>query len=607
MHYGTPKIAALVWQIVASALHLLKTGSETYLGHKAVLQKGVRDKINYNSNMPIKQSLKTFLLFFIPLIILYFPTRKAGFVTDFNGWQLAFDTQSFGQILNGDNHDIKSFYHFTHILMYIMSSLFGKWGLPWYVTQCALVSLDCVLILKLFKQISRLFNFKNATIIALLGISFWVSSPYLAEVMVWRAAFHYPLVFAMHLGYLIWTIKFMETHEKKYIYYANGLFVLSLFSLEYFFVTPFLVLSILILCALNSAQKFSDILKTYSNAFIGFFCIPLSIIGLYMLVFYAHYGQWVSHDRQADAPFLFFNLDSYSTYAKYVAKHLFFIRYLEHSQKEAIFNFFSRQNVQIIALITILGISICGAVFFKRMKSYGKLLYWCFTFFSLWLIPAVSLAFSTLLLTEHDRFAFIPSVFLMLALAMVLSRFPRKIFYGLSVLYICFSMYLTFKTNQIWQKSATVYWALMDNFKWRDSKDEIILLNVPESMQGMYMFRNYGYKSIFPEVMDIYQRTNISKNTTEAMRYNMTDIDSGAKIVVDAPDTIRVILNQPGSWFIMKDWRAETYETPSYKALQREWDYQLILKPSPRKRILLYQMGQEWKVVDTTKVGIEQK
>ena len=168
-------------------------------------------------------------------------------------------------------------------------------------------------------------------------------------------------------------------------------------------------------------------------------------------------------------------------------------------------------------------------------------------------------------------------------------------------------MYLTFKTNQIWQKSATVYWALMDNFKWRDSKDEIILLNVPESMQGMYMFRNYGYKSIFPEVMDIYQRTNISKNTTEAMRYNMTDIDSGAKIVVDAPDTIRVILNQPGSWFIMKDWRADTYETPSYKALQREWDYQLILKPSPRKRILLYQMGQEWKVVDTTKVGIEQK
>ena len=235
------------------------------------------------------------------------------------------------------------------------------------------------------------------------------------------------------------------------------------------------------------------------------------------------------------------------------------------------------------------------------------MLYLCFSFFSLWLIPAVSLAFSTLLLTEHDRFAFIPSVFLMLALAMVLSRLPRKVFYGVSVLYICFSIYLTFKTNQIWQKSATVYWALMDNFKWRDSKDEIILLNVPESMQGMYMFRNYGYKSIFPEVMDIYQRTNISKNTTEAMRYNMTDIDSGAKIVVDAPDTIRVILNQPGSWFIMKDWRADTYETPSYKALQREWDYQLILKPSPRRRILLYQMGQEWKVVDTTKVGIEQK
>ena len=48
-------------------------------------------------------------------------------------------------------------------------------------------------------------------------------------------------------------------------------------------------------------------------------------------------------------------------------------------------------------------------------------------------------------------------------------------------------------------------------------------------------------------------------------------------------------------------------QNPFYvEALLREWDYQLILKPSPVKRILLYQKGIEWKVVDTTKINIEQ-
>ena len=555
----------------------------------------------------MKQLLKTFFIFFIPLAILYYPTRNAGFVTDFNGWYSAFESQSFVQLLNGDNHNIQSFYHFTHILMYIMTSLFGKWGPPWYFAHCFLTALDAVLVYNIFIRLSRLFGFQNVSVLAFVGIAFWLASPYIAEVMVWRAAFHYPLVFAMQMGYIILLLSFIETNEKKYIYYANSIFITSLFCLEYFFLTPLLACSTLVLVSLNNTYTLKDNIKKYSKAFVAYVLIPLILIGFYTLAFKLHYGKWVSHNRETDAPFMFFNLDSYSTFFKYIAKHLFFIRHLELPQKEAIFNLFSRHSNQIAALIILFTVTLGGLLFFRKMNGFGKMLFWCFSFFSILLLPALSLHFSTMLLTENDRFAFIPSVFLMLCFAMLLSRLPRMVFYSLSSIYLCFSLFLSYKTNQIWGKSATVYWSLMDNFKWKDSKDEVILLNVPENMCGMYMYRAFGYSSMFPEVMDIYKHTETYKNTIEAMRYNMTDLQDGARIVVDAPDTIRVILNQPGSWFIMNEWRADTYETPSYKALQREWDYQLILKPSPRKRILLYQLGTEWKVVDTTKVGIEQR
>ena len=555
----------------------------------------------------MKKTAALFFLFFIPLAVLYFPTRNAGFVTDFVGWQMAFDNQTFLQTLDGKGHNIGSFYQFTHVLMYIMSALFGKHGLPWYLVQCAFVALDGVLIYHLFKKISTLFGFNDASIIALIGIAFWLASPYLAEVMVWRAAFHYPLAFAMQTAYVLCALTFMETQNRRYIYGANGLFFLSLFSLEYFFVTPFLILAMLILSVLNDTKQFKENRKTYLTATIAFFLTPLVGLGFYVLAFHASFGKWVSHDRQSDAPFLLFNLDSYGTYAKYVVKHLGFVRHWDSPQKETVFNFFSNHSNQIVVMLCVLTVSLVGLAFFNRLKGFGKTLFWSFAMFSLWLIPAVSLFFSTMLLTENDRYAFIPSLFLMLIFALFLSRLPRFVFYGLSLIYLGCSLYLTIKTNRIWQKTGVVYWSLINNYKWQDAEAEVILLNVPDCMKGMYLFKGYEYNSAFTPAIDVYRRTNLSKNTTEAMRYNMIDLQSGATVVMDAPDTVRVVLKQPGSWWMMKDWSAKTYETDSFKALVREWDYQLILKPSARKRILLYQKGLEWKVVDTTKIGVEQE
>jgi hypothetical protein len=554
----------------------------------------------------MKQTLKIFLLFFLFLAVLYYPTRNSGFVTDFLGWQMAYDQQPFWQMLNGEGHNIKSFYHFTHILMFFMSKLFGIKGIYWYLVQSGMVAACGILVHTLFKKMSTLFGLKITEGISIIGILFWLSSPYMAEVMVWRAAFHYPLAFAIHIGYVILLLKYIEKQDKKYVFGSIALFIISLFSLEYFFVTPFLVLATLLFVVLNNRDNLALNKPLYLRSFAYFCLIPLSAIGLYVLAYHQIYGKWVPHGRQNDAPFLLADLNSYSTYIKYTVKHLTFTRHLDEGTKVMVFNFIAQTKNAITAAIILLSSAIIGLWRFKKMSGFSKTLFWTFTFYSLWLLPVVSLFFATLLLTENDRYGFTPSVFLMLGVALLLSKLPKPFFYGLSILYIGISLNLTYKTNQQWAQAGKVYWALIDNYKWQNTEN-VVLLNTPDCLNGMYMFRRGDYISAFADAYDKYKKTNILANTREAMRYNMTNGNDGVYVIMDAPNALRIVINQYGTWWMMRNWGVDNYENEDYKIVVGNGDYRLLLKPPAKKHTFLFHVGTEWKVVDTTKLNVAQR
>ncbi len=550
-------------------------------------------------------TIRHFLIFFTLLLVVYYPTRQAGFFSDFLGWQQSYNTQSFWQVLQADDRKIKSFYHLTHAAMWLMTWLFGFNGLAWYVVHSFLVALNATLILRLFIRLSQYFKFDKAELVGFLGLLAFLLSPYIAEVMVWRAAFHFPFAFTLQLWILHLVLNYYEKPQLKTAILGCFLFCISIFSLEYFFITPALAFAILLLLGLNDKTNFLTQKRQFAQNFLFFVGIPIVGIVVYTAAYFAKNGKLIAHGRE-DASSLFTNLNSYSTYGKYITKHLFFIRHLEHADKVAFFQFFNQKWVEWSIAALILTITVVGLYRFSRLSGFWKMLFASFCFFSLLMLPSVSQFFESILLSENDRYGFFPAPFLMLVLALLLSRLPRSLFLSVMIGYLILSFTLTYRTNSYWAQAGRVYWGLIDDFKWRDAKEDIVLLNVPDCLNGMCMYRSYDYISAFACVMDIYKGTKLFNKTHEAMRYNMTHESDGVYVVMDSPDTARVVFNQFGSWWMMKSYSTSDYEMPTFKVKQGDGDYKFILKPSPRPRIFLFQSGDKWHVLDTTKIGIVQ-
>ena len=125
---------------------------------------------------------RLYTFFFILIFLFYWDTRDAGFVTDFLGWQYTFENYSFAQVIHASDRGIKSFYHLTHLQMYAMSSLFGTWGLPWFLLFTALFALNGLLIFKFSKKLLDILGIKNSFEVVLVGVLCFLLSPYQAEI-----------------------------------------------------------------------------------------------------------------------------------------------------------------------------------------------------------------------------------------------------------------------------------------------------------------------------------------------------------------------------------------------------------------------------------------
>jgi hypothetical protein len=79
---------------------------------------------------------------------------------------------------------------------------------------------------------------------------------------------------------------------------------------------------------------------------------------------------------------------------------------------------------------------------------------------------------------------------------------------------------------------------------------------------------------------------------------NILSVNDGAHVKVLNDTTVRVMLNQWGTWWWYNDRGATNYEHPYFKRIMDEYGYNLILRGKPTDYLLLYQVGNHWKSVD---------
>jgi hypothetical protein len=548
-------------------------------------------------------SKKSYSLYFFVVVLFYWDTRDAGFVTDFLGWQYSFDKCTFWEIIHASDRGIKSLYHLTHLEMYTISALFGTWGLPWFLLFSTLFALNAWLIAHFLIKFTKNLKIERVEWPIFFGVLCFLFSPYQAEVMVWRASFHYLTGFAMLLSFLVLTQKYLDSSQKKYAIIANILFLLSTLTLEFFFLTPFLALVLLIFYHFHTS-KITDFRQTIL-LFVG---LPLGSLGLYFIVFHAIYGRWIAHYGAA-AHDTFYTPEAVATYGKYVMKHVSCLRYFYlvlpekyAGFKEKIFNSLDISTVSWTIYTLIVSGFLLGLSRFKVLKPKAKFIYFNFIYFSTLILPVVTLFFAMGLLSENDRLGFMASPFLFIGFFTVLSYLPKRVFITISVLYLMFNAFFLVKTTQLWFKSEKMYSKLVQDFEWWDA-DEVLILNLPDNFHGVPMFRMLKSNTAFAESLEAFRRRKVTTKMYDVQRYNLVNDSDGVRVRVDSVNHLTVVFNQFGNW-----WHKEAvYETECYSTKDIVGGCEVTLKPTDKKRVILFQTGSEWHVVDLSKIGIEQR
>jgi len=156
------------------------------------------------------------LLGFLSLTLcFYLPTLQAGFVTDVTSGVERIQGQPFHNIIY--SFGFPALNQLSILGFYLLYTLFGLNGWPWYLVFGGLHALNAFLSFMLFSRLFQYFTIKQGTSISLMGALFFLLSPYQTEVLVWRACLNYLLVTTFILGSLWCLIQYLAQENRPAI------------------------------------------------------------------------------------------------------------------------------------------------------------------------------------------------------------------------------------------------------------------------------------------------------------------------------------------------------------------------------------------------------
>ena len=267
------------------------------------------------------------------LFVLYYPAAKAGFVTDFTGWLDQVKNHGFWEYVNRTNFHARSLYQFTQLVTYFFYKLFGINAWLWHLLFITLHSINACLVFIFCSCLLDDTDVANGKMIALFGVLLFCVSPYLSEVIVWEPSFHFLQGLLLIMLILLFVQRFVHTGAQKYAWMAGVIYFLSTFSLEVFYVTPWLILTLGIFYRYTPSfdkKMFSRVVK--------FFFIPmLSLFALRFAAFHIFYGSWVS--RIGTETVTLINFQSFGKPAKYLFHLLFIGRFFPNDIRQQVYSF----------------------------------------------------------------------------------------------------------------------------------------------------------------------------------------------------------------------------------------------------------------------------
>ena len=522
--------------------------------------------------------------------LLYWPAWRAGFVTDFTGLLERFDGSSAAGILHSFGFPAQQ--QVLNFFLYLFYSLFGTTPLPWHLAFTTLHALNAFLFFRLHLALLHHFRVSHSTFIALGGAFLFLVCPYQSEPVIWKVALNFLLSTFLILISLNNLTAWLAGGKVSFPWRVQLPFLLALFTFELAFTMPLLSLALLTFWTITFseqkllARRMLLVVLPQLAGIAGYFGLNRLTLGRWI----GHYGAEVHLNLSPDL--------LVATILKYTAKLLGLVRYYAHPLKEKIFTTLDQPVVIIVISLLLAGLAIAYVRGFPRLTPRARSGGLLALFYLIALGPVANIFFLYLLHVENDRYSYLASGFFFALTALLISylpRLPRRLL--LLGLVICHSWLLT-RTNRYWQEGTRVYETLLDNFHWQEAP-AVYLLNLPDNLQGVLLFRDYGGEGqTFLDALRYLRHQPYDGHLREVASYNLTGPDDGVEVEWQGADTLRVTFRQWGNWWWRDGRGAASYDNDRYQFIDKGQHYLLVLKSLEPGAVLLYQQGARWKEID---------
>lgn len=525
-----------------------------------------------------------FVFFYVLTLIFYFPSRYAGFLTDFIGFEAAYNKCGF--IHYYDCSLMPNLRYVQHLFSYLLYKTVGADTIYWYILYSFFHALAAYLGYLVIEKLLSIYNFENSGKIAFAAALLFLISPCQSEVVIWRVCIQYCFVsIALSLDILI-LLSYLDEQKIWKAALSFVIFCVSIFALEQAAAIPIALLVIIVIINQNK-----NILKKS----IALFVAPqILFVGFYFLLSKIMYHKWIMHYGATT----FEHTLSFKTYTKffrYLFKYIFLLRFVENETlKEKIFSMLSQPWV-------IIGISILVFYLLIRLikntserNSKSGLYLILILLYVITMLPVIQLYDSTLLLSENDRLGYVSSIFILAAFSIFLLDKKNKILNLLFGTMLLVNTYYLLKIVHYWNISNNIAYSFAKNFNYFD-KNEIIILGIPDNYKGIWTLR--ADNSALKEFIKYKLHKEIHASIDEVANYNQTAYEDGIKVKKENDSTLYVSFKQYGNWWWKGGLGMSDYENEKYKVTTDEWcGYHLLIKNiKTHNYTIIYPDNLQWK------------
>ena len=536
--------------------------------------------------------------------MLYLPAARAGFVADFTGWLDQTIHYGFWDNINRTHFKVQSLYQFTQLNTWLFYQIAGTRPWAWHLLFVTLHAINSALLYRLCLRLLADSGIKSAAIIALSASLLFCITPSAGEVVVWEPSFHYLQGLLLMLLVLNWTVSYIHTGRRTYPLLITVVFFLSTFSLEIFYITPWLVLTLAVFYRANDSFDRNVLRKVLLSIFLP----QVLLFLLHLVLFRLYYGSWVAHIGSGAVSTAI--QDGLGKPAKLLFHLLFLGRFMPDAVRKWIYAACDSK----VGIAVFFGLIVLAYGYiilrFKQFKGKGRVLALMLTWVLITLALLVPLWLGDTMLIIYDRYTYFTGAFVFCCVAIIISFISiAAVRLLLVAAYALINIRFTIQVARYWMKSERIVSALLASFIPTNGKTTL-LLNIPQTMRGAAMI-GAEEESEFRMLHDgLYPDKAIGKDARiyDGMAYNMLTPADGAHVTVLNDSTIRVTLNQWGTWWWYGMRGGGSYTTPDYSVNMIDGGhvYELTLKHPAEGYLLLYQQGDRWKTVDMSKKNIEQ-